>query len=119
MNVSPKTKAGCLMSLLAAACLGAGFLLGVAAHHTWKKKTEDPAFMRWAAMKHLEKLKLTPEQTLKVQARVDAAVQELVDYRQTALKQIWEIIDRTSDGIQEDLTTDQQQAWQTLRPKRP
>lgn len=119
MSVSPKTKAGCLLTLLALVCMGSGFLLGVAAHHTWKKKTEDPVFMRWAAMKQLEKLKPDAAQQPRLEARVDAAVRELVDFRQGALRQIWDIIDRASDGIREDLKPDQLPQWEKLRPQRP
>ncbi len=117
MTLSPRTQAGCLVTLLALVCLSAGFILGIAAHQAWKKKTEDPAFMRWAALKHLEKLKLSPEQRPAIEAKVDAAVKELTDFRQSALKQIWGILDRTSDSLREDLTPEQQKAWETLRPK--
>ena len=62
MTVSRRFKAGCLFSLFAVFCGGIGFVLGVLAQQTWKKKTEEPKIVKWAAMKHLEKLNPTPEQ---------------------------------------------------------
>ena len=54
MTVSRRFKAGCLFTLFAVFCGGIGFVLGVLAQQTWKKKTEEPKIVKWAAMKHLE-----------------------------------------------------------------
>jgi hypothetical protein len=119
MMISRRFKAGCLMTLLIAFCLGIGFVVGILAQQAWKKKTEDPAFMKWAAMKHLDKLEPSAEQRLKMEAQVDQAVAELMRLKSTALKNIWDIIDRTGLAIDQELDGQQKERWQQLKPQRP
>ena len=88
MMISRRFKIGCLMTLLVGFCLSIGFVFGILAHQAWKKKTVEPAFMKWVAMKQLKKLELSPEQQSKVEKRVDAAVSELLTFRTDAMKQI-------------------------------
>lgn len=107
------------MALLVLFCLGIGFVSGVLVHQGWKKKTEQPEFMKWAAMRHLEKLQLSPEQRPKLEARVNAAVDELTQYRKEAMQTVWEAIDKASTGFEEDLTADQKEQWSKIRPRRP
>lgn len=119
MIFSPRFKAGVIMTLLLGFCLGIGFVFGVLAHQAWKKKTDRPEFMKWAAMKQLEKLELSPEQRPKLESKVNAAIDELVDERQRALRAVWDTIDRACVSFEEDLSTEQKLRWSKLRPKRP
>ncbi len=119
MMISRRSKVGCLMTLLVGFCLGIGFVFGILAHQAWKKKTEDPAFMKWAAMNHLNKLELTAEQLPKLEARVDAAIAELMTFKAQALRSIWDIIERTSMEIDQDLTPKQKKEWSRIKPKKP
>jgi hypothetical protein len=119
MILSRRFKAGCLMTLLIGFCLGIGFVFGVLAHQAWKKKTEDPVFMKWAAMKQLDKLQPTPEQRPKLEAKVDAAITELMTFKATALHTLWDILDRTITEIETDLSPEQKAEWSRLKPKRP
>lgn len=119
MMISRRFKAGCLMTLLIGFCLGIGFVFGFLAHQTWKKKTEDPAFMKWAAMNHLKKLKPTPEQHQKFETRVDGAITDLMSFKKQATMHIWDIIERTEGEIEQDLTPAQKEEWSKIRPKRP
>lgn len=119
MMISRRFKAGCLMTLLIGFCLGIGFVFGILAHQAWKKKTEQPEFMKWAAMKHLKKLEPTPEQLPKIEAKVDAAIAELMTFKAQALRNIWDILDRTSGEIDQDLTSEQKEQWSKIKPQRP
>jgi hypothetical protein len=119
MMISRRFKVGCLMTLLAGFCLGIGFVFGILAHHAWKKKTEEPAFMKWVVMLQLEKLDISPEQRGKFEKRVDAAVSELLTFRTDAMKQIWSIIERASEELNADLTPPQQEKWRRIMPRRP
>lgn len=119
MMSSRRFKAGCLMTLLIGFCLGIGFVFGFLGHQAWKKKTEDPAFMKWVVMNQLNKLKPTTEQQQKFEARVDGAVTELMDFRKEAHNNIWDIIERTTGGIEQDLTPAQKEEWTKIKPKRP
>jgi hypothetical protein len=119
MMISRRFKAGCLMTLLVGFCLGIGFVFGILAHQSWKKKTEDPVFMKWAAMKQLEKLNPDEGQRQKFEQKTDKAVAELITYKGQAIHTIWEIIDRTCTEIEQDLTPEQKAKWPKLRPKRP
>lgn len=119
MTISRRSKVGCLMTLLLGFCLGIGFVFGVLAHQAWKKKTEEPAFMKWVVMMQLDKLDLTPDQRAKVEKRVGNAVNELITFRTDALKKIWSIIERTGEELNTDLTPPQQEKWRKIMPRRP
>lgn len=119
MTFSRRSKVGCLMTLLLGFCLGIGFVFGVLAHQAWKKKTEEPAFMKWAVMMQLDKLDLTPGQRAKVEKRVDYAVNELITFKTDAMKKIWSIIERTGEELNTDLTPPQQEKWRKIMPRRP
>jgi hypothetical protein len=119
MIISRRFKAGCLMTLLIGFCLGIGFVFGVLAHSAWKKKTEQPEFMKWAAMNHLKKLKPTADQKPKFEAKVDGAITELMGFKKQAMINIWDIIDRTTTSLNEDLTPEQKAEWEKIKPKRP
>lgn len=118
MMISSRFKVGFLMTLLVGFCLGIGFVFGILAHQAWKKKTEEPAFMKWVVMSQLKKLELSPEQRSKVEKRVDAAVSELLTFRTDAMKQIWSIIERASEELNADLTPAQQEKWRVIMPRR-
>lgn len=119
MNFSRRFKVGCLMTLLVSFCIGIGFIFGILAHQAWKKKTEQPEFMKWAAMKQLEKLKLTDEQRPQLEARVDTAITELMTIKSKSLQSLWDTLDRTAADIDQSLTSEQKVKWSKLRPKRP
>lgn len=119
MMISRRFKVGCLMTLPVGFCLGIGFVFGILAHQAWKKKTEEPTFMKWVVMTQVKKLELSPEQQGKVEKRVDAAVSELLTFRADAMKQIWFIIERASEELNADLTPAQQEKWRKIMPKRP
>jgi hypothetical protein len=119
MMISRRFKAGCLMTLLIGFCLGIGFVFGILAQQVWKKKTEDPAFMKWAAMKQLGKLKPDEAQRQKFELKLDGAVAELMALKGQAMRGIWDIIDRTCGELEQDLTPAQKEPWAKLRPKRP
>lgn len=117
MTLSRRTKAGCLLTLLAAFCIGIGFVLGLLAQQTWKRKTEDPATMKWAAMKHLDKLNPTDEQRLAFEPKIEAAIQELGRLKTEGKTRGWELIDRVADDINALLTPEQQAKWAEIRPR--
>jgi hypothetical protein len=119
MILSRRFKAGCLMTLLVGFCLGIGFVFGILAHQAWKKKTEQPEFMKWVAMNHLKKLQPTPEQLPKLEAKVDTAITELMTFKAQALRNIWDILERTTSEIDQDLTPEQKKEWSRIKPKRP
>ena len=118
MTVSRRFKAGCLFTLFAAFCVGIGFVLGILAQQTWKKKTEEPTIIKWAAMKHLEKLNPTPEQRQAFEPKIDAAIIELEAFKTEAKRGVWDLIDRVTDGIDAELTPEQKAKWAEIRPKR-
>ena len=107
------------MTLFAVFCGGAGFVLGVVAVQVWKKKTEEPDFMRWAARKHLQKLKPSEEQWPKIDERIQTAVDEALQLKARSTRELWDIIERAADGVNEELTPEQRQKWEEIRPKRP
>lgn len=119
MTLSRRFKAGCLMTLFAGFCVGIGFVLGVLAQQTWKKKTEEPKIVKWAAMKHLEKLNPTEEQKRAFEPRIDAAIVELETYKAEAMRGVWDLIDRVVADIDAELTPEQKVKWEEIRPKRP
>jgi hypothetical protein len=75
--------------------------------------------MKWAAMNHLKKLEPTPEQLPKIEAKVDAAIAELMTFKAQALRSIWDILDRTTTEIDQDLTPEQKEEWSKIKPQRP
>jgi hypothetical protein len=118
MTVSRRFKAGCLLALFAVFCAGIGFVLGVLAQQTWKKKTEEPRIVKWAAMKHLEKLNPTPEQRQAFGPKIDAAIIELEAYKAEARRGVWDLIDRVANDIDAGLTPEQKAKWAEIRPRR-
>jgi hypothetical protein len=119
MMISRRFKAGCLMTLLIGFCLGIGFVFGILAQQAWKKKTEDPVFMKWAAMKQLEKLKPDEAQRQKFEQKTDKAVAEMMTFKGQAMHNIWDIIDRTCTELEQDITTAQKDVWSHIKPQRP
>lgn len=116
---NPRFKVGCLMTLLIGFCLGIGFVFGILAHQGWKKKTEEPAFMKWAALKHLDKLNPSEAQRKQFETHVDQAVRDLVQLRTEASEKVWQIIDRAMLGVAAELTPEQQEIFKEIKPKPP
>ena len=119
MRLSRRFKAGCLMTVAACFCVGIGFVLGVLAQQTWKKKTEEPKIVKWAAMKHLEKLNPTEEQRRAFEPKIDDAIVEVETFKAEAMRGVWDLIDQVADGIDAELTPEQKVKWAEIRPKRP
>lgn len=119
MSVSSRTKAGCLISLLIVMSVGVGFALGLIVSKTVQKKKENPAFWKEAAMKQLEKLQPTDEQRKKFDAHTDKAVGELTALREKGIHDVWEIVGRAVGEIQQELTPEQKERFEKIRPKPP
>lgn len=119
MTFSPRLKLGCLSTLFATFCVGIGFIAGIVAYQIWKKKTDDPEFIKWTVMKHLEKLEPSAEQRAKFEPHVDQALSDITALKSAATQDVWNTIDRAADRIATHLTPDQQNQWQIIRPKRP
>jgi len=119
MTVTRKKKAGCLITVLVFISIGIGFALGLIVSKATQKKKEDPAFWKEAAMNHLEKLHPSNEQRQKFAAHTDKAVGELSTLRTTAIKNVWEIVRRAVADIQQELTPEQQEIFEKIKPKEP
>jgi len=107
------------MTLLILMSIGAGFMLGIVVSKSLQKKKEDPAFWKQAAMKHLEKLDPNDDQRAKFEVHTDKAVAELSNLRDEGIKDVWEIVNRAVTEIQSELTPDQRQTFEKIRPKGP
>lgn len=107
------------MTLLIVMSIGAGFMLGIIVSKGMQKKKEDPAFWKQAAMKHLEKLDPNDDQRAKFEVHTDKAVSELSNLRDEGIKDVWEIVNRALTEIQQELTPDQRQTFEKIRPKSP
>ena len=119
MSYSPRTKAGCLITLLILFSLGVGFTLGFIVSKGIQKKKEDPTFWKQAAMKHLEKLKPDAAQREKLEVHTDKAVAELTALREEGIKNVWQIVGRAVEGIRQELTPEQKEVFEKIRPKAP
>lgn len=116
---SRRLKVGLLLSLLVFVSVAVGFVLGVGLTSAINKKKEQPAFWKSAAMKQLEKLHPTDEQRKKFDARTESAVQELTALRAEGITRIWDIVDRAVADIDKDLTPEQRETFQKIKPKQP
>lgn len=119
MMFSRRSKAGCLISVLIVVSVGLGFVLGILVSKGIQKKKEDPVFWKQAAMKQLEKLHPDAAQREKFEKHTDQAVSELATLRQEGIQHVWEIVSRAVTGIQQDLTPEQKDAFEKIRPKPP
>ena len=117
--MTSRFKAGCLIALAVVIAGGAGFILGVLSHQTWKKKSGSPEFIRWAVLRQIQQLEPDADQRLRLEAHVDRALDELQAWRHEAEVRTWDIIDRAADAVAGELTPQQATRWQELRPKRP
>jgi hypothetical protein len=117
--MTSRFKAGCLIALAVVIAGGAGFILGVLSHQTWKKKSGSPEFIRWAVLRQIQQLEPDADQRPRLEAHVDRALDELQAWRHEAEVRTWDIIDRAADAVAGELTTDQATRWQEVRPKRP
>jgi hypothetical protein len=115
----PRFKILALLSLLVLISATAGFFVGIILSSVINKKKEDPAFWKQAAMKHLEKLHPTAEQRKVFEWHTDAAVKELSALRKEAIKDVWQIVDRTVVDIEKDLTPEQRENFTKIKPKAP
>ncbi len=114
-----RTKAGLLITLLIFISVAAGFTMGIILSSVVAKKKEDPAFWKKAAMKQLERLHPTEEQRKKFEGHTDQAVGELAALRQEGIKDVWEIVGRAVDGVQQELTPEQREKFEKIKPKPP
>ena len=119
MSVSSRTKAGCLISLLIVMSVGAGFALGLIVSKAVQKKKENPAFWREAAMKQLEKLHPTDAQRKEFETHTGKAVGELTILREKGIQDVWEIVGRAVGEIQQELTPEQKEMFEKIRPRPP
>jgi len=119
MSLSRRTKAGCLISMLIVMSMGAGFMLGILVSKGLQKKKEDPVFWKQAAMKHLEKLHPNDAQRAKFESHTDKAVTELSALREEGIKDVWEIVLRATADIQQELSPEQRETFEKIRPKPP
>jgi len=115
----PRFKILALLSLLVLISATAGFFVGIILSSVINKKKEDPAFWKQAAMKHLEKLHPTAEQRKVFESHTDAAVRELSTLRKEAIKDVWQVVDRTVVSIDKDLTPEQREIFTKIKPKAP
>ena len=114
-----RTKAVLYMTFLVLVGVITGFFLGVIMANAVAKKKEKPAFWKETVHKQLEKLHPTDEQRKKLDARTDSAVQELVDLRQDAIKHVWDVVERAVVDIDKELTPEQRETFNKLKPKKP
>lgn len=119
MSISPRKKAGCLITLLIFMGIGVGFMLGLIVSKNIQKKKEAPAFWKQAAMKQLDKLHPDEAQRKKFEAYTDQAVAELSALRQEGIKNVWQIVERAVKSVEQELTPEQQQKFEDIRPKPP
>lgn len=119
MTLTRRSKAGLLISLVVLISVAAGFAMGVVLSSVIAKKKEDPVFWKKAAMRHLEKLHPTDEQRKKFEAHTDKAVAELSTLRQKAIQDVWEIVGRAGQGVEQELTPEQKVLFEKIKPRRP
>ncbi|MCW0220288.1 MAG: hypothetical protein OJI67_18320 [Prosthecobacter sp.] len=119
MSLSSRKKAGCLITLLIFMGIGVGFMLGLIVSKNIQKKKEAPAFWKQAAMKQLDKLQPDEAQRKKFEAYTDQAVAELSALRQEGIKNVWQIVERAVKSVEQELTPEQQQKFEDIRPKPP
>lgn len=117
--MTSRFKAGCLISLALLVAGGAGFIFGVLSHQTWKRKSGEPGFIRWVALRQIQKLEPDADQLPRLEAHVDRALDDLQHMRREAELSTWDVIDRAADAVAGELTPEQAARWQELRPKRP
>ena len=112
-----RTKVVLLLSLLVMVSVAVGFFIGIVLSSVINKKKEQPAFWKQAATKHLEKLHPTDEQRKKFGARTDSAVQELSALHKEGVTRIWDIINRATTDIDKELTPEQRDIFEKIKPR--
>lgn len=115
----PRLKILFLLSLLVLISAGMGFFAGVALSSKINKKKENPAFWKQAAMKQLDKLKPDAEQRKKFETITDEAVKNLTDLRSRGIKDVWGIVSRAVQSIDPELTPEQRETFDKIKPKAP
>ncbi len=119
MKWSRRTKIGLLMTLLVLISAAAGFALGIGLSATISKKKDNPVFWKAAAMKQLKRLDPTPAQLEKFEATTDKAVSELAQLRQQGVREVWEIVSKAVQEVDQELTPAQREKFHQLKPKPP
>lgn len=114
---SRRIKIGLLLSLLVMVSVAVGFFIGIVLASTINKKKEQPAFWKQAATKQLEKLHPTDAQRKKFEARTDSAVQELTALRGEGISRIWDIVNRATADIDKELTPEQREIFEKIKPR--
>ena len=114
-----RTKATLLMTFLVFAGVVIGFFLGLIVAGGVAKRKENPEFWKQSVHKQLDKLKPTPEQRQKLEARTDSAVQELATIKVDTIKKVWTIVEATLADLDKELTPEQRVTFDKLKPKKP
>ena len=112
-------KAVLLLGLLFFAGVVFGFFVGAILANKVAKNKETPEFWRKAARQQFAKLHLSSEQKKKVDARTEAALQELNDLRVQSVQKVWDVIERAVEDIEKELTPEQRAAFEKVKPKKP
>ena len=109
--------ASCLLAMVLVSAL-AGGLIGHRAARRQLERRNDPENWNEHVVKVFEHLvKPTPEQGERIQARLDQAVRELQAIRLETISRSTNVIMRLVDDVDRELTAEQRQAFETMKPK--
>lgn len=117
MSISRRTKVALLITLLVLVSMTVGFFLGAIAAKAVAKKKDNPVFWKKIAMRQLDKLHPSEEQRKKFDARVDAAVKELVAVRKDVVVRAQTVVAKAAADIDKELTPEQREIFQKIKPK--
>jgi hypothetical protein len=107
----------CLVGLVAVSGLTGGLLGRQWARHEFQRRS-DPSHWNETAMRDVERVvKPTPQQREKIQACLDAAVEELKTVRADTIQRSVAIVTRLIDQVDRELTPEQRVAFDRIRPK--
>lgn len=109
--------AACLIALVLVSGLLGG-LLGRRVARLEFQRRSDPRHWNQTVVHDLERaLKPTPEQRAKIQAHIDAAVEELDAVRGETVRRSATIVGRLIEQVDRELTPQQRPAFDRMKPK--
>jgi Spy/CpxP family protein refolding chaperone len=117
--MKPKWKITLVLLAIVLVSFAAGGFLGAKMVDRAYKRRHAPEMWNQTVMRALkQRLKLTPEQIQKVQAIIDAGVEEMKGVRLETIARTDTVFDRMADKIDHELTPEQSAELQKLKQER-
>ena len=107
----------CLLGIIVATALSGGLIGHRIARRQLDDRNNPETWNKHVTREFDHVVKPTPEQGARIQAHLDQAVRQLQDIRMETIARSTNVIERLIVEVEQELTPEQRQAFETMKPK--